>query len=182
MSAPPRGLGIARSALRIAIGLLFIGHGGQKLFGWFGGGGLPAAEAEMQALGLRPARATARVAAASQLGAGGLAAVGLCSPAAYSVIAANMITVMRTANRGKGPWGKNGGWEYPLVLTLAVGALAEGEPDPLSLDRALGRESHGLRWAAFVLGAALAGSMAATAISRAQRAEEAAEPQEESPS
>ena len=25
--------------LRIVVGLLFIGHGTQKLFGWFGGGG-----------------------------------------------------------------------------------------------------------------------------------------------
>ena len=29
----------ALALLRVAVGLLFIGHGGQKLFGWFGGMG-----------------------------------------------------------------------------------------------------------------------------------------------
>ena len=31
---------LARTILRVTVGLLFIGHGTQKLFGWFGGGGL----------------------------------------------------------------------------------------------------------------------------------------------
>jgi uncharacterized membrane protein YphA (DoxX/SURF4 family) len=33
-------MGLFRLLARITIGLLFIGHGTQKLFGWFGGGGL----------------------------------------------------------------------------------------------------------------------------------------------
>ena len=38
----------ARSILRIGVGLLFMGHGAQKLFGWFGGfGGRPGATAEL---------------------------------------------------------------------------------------------------------------------------------------
>ena len=31
---------LARTILRVTVGLLFVGHGTQKLFGWFGGGGL----------------------------------------------------------------------------------------------------------------------------------------------
>jgi putative oxidoreductase len=31
-------MGLFRLVARTRIGLLFVGHGGQKLFGWFGGG------------------------------------------------------------------------------------------------------------------------------------------------
>ena len=33
-------MGVFRLVARVTIGLLFAGHGTQKLFGWFGGGGL----------------------------------------------------------------------------------------------------------------------------------------------
>jgi putative oxidoreductase len=33
-------MGLFRLLARTTIGLLFVGHGTQKLFGWFGGGGL----------------------------------------------------------------------------------------------------------------------------------------------
>jgi putative oxidoreductase len=32
-------MGLFRLLARVTIGLLFVGHGTQKLFGWFGGGG-----------------------------------------------------------------------------------------------------------------------------------------------
>ena len=32
-------MGLFRLLARATIGLLFVGHGTQKLFGWFGGGG-----------------------------------------------------------------------------------------------------------------------------------------------
>ena len=39
---------VTHAILRIGVGLLFMGHGAQKLFGWFGGfGGRPGATAEL---------------------------------------------------------------------------------------------------------------------------------------
>jgi putative oxidoreductase len=35
-------MGVGLLTLRIVVGAFFIGHGCQKLFGWFGGHGLPA--------------------------------------------------------------------------------------------------------------------------------------------
>ena len=40
--------------LRIAIGIIFLAHGGQKLFGWFGGGGLGPTGAAFDAMGFQP--------------------------------------------------------------------------------------------------------------------------------
>ena len=41
--------------LRTVIGLLFIGHGTQKLLGWWGGGGIQGTTGMMNGLGYRPA-------------------------------------------------------------------------------------------------------------------------------
>ena len=41
--------------LRLVVGLLFAGHGAQKLFGWFGGRGIRATESFFGNLGLNPA-------------------------------------------------------------------------------------------------------------------------------
>lgn len=45
--------------LRFAVGLTLAAHGGQKLFGWFGGGGISATAAGMEYLGFRPGRVAA---------------------------------------------------------------------------------------------------------------------------
>ena len=42
-----------------SVGGLFVGHGTQKLFGWFGGSGLETTAAGFEHLGLRPAKANA---------------------------------------------------------------------------------------------------------------------------
>ncbi|TME55298.1 MAG: DoxX family membrane protein, partial [Chloroflexi bacterium] len=43
--------------LRVVVGLLFVGHGTQKLFGWFGGGGIKGSQGYFQSLGYPPAMA-----------------------------------------------------------------------------------------------------------------------------
>jgi putative oxidoreductase len=162
-------LGLFRTLLRIVIGLLFVGHGGQKLLGWFGGDGLDASTAEMRALRLEPARANAVLAGASQLVAGAFVAVGLLTTFGCAVIAANMITAIRTACAGKGPWGLRGGWEYQLVLTLALLALAEDGPGKLSLDHLIGIDYWSARWAAGALVAAVLAATTAIVLGRSLR-------------
>jgi len=48
---------LGRLLLRLVIGGLFIGHGTQKLFGWFGGPGLEATSQGFGSMGLAPGRA-----------------------------------------------------------------------------------------------------------------------------
>lgn len=66
--------------VRIVVGLLFFGHGAQKLFGWFGGGGLNATTGWLGSIGLHPARFWALLAGLSEFGGGILLALGLLNP------------------------------------------------------------------------------------------------------
>jgi putative oxidoreductase len=152
--------GLANAATRGIVGLLFVGHGLRKLTPALGGPGLEGATAQMEGLGLRPARANALSAATTQLAGGALLTAGLLTPVASAAIAGNMFVAMRTSCAGKGPWGVNGGWEYPLVLAAAALGLAEHGPGPMSLDRALGSERNGPAIAAASLAAALASAAA----------------------
>ena len=53
---------IGRLLVRLVVGGLFIGHGTQKLFGWFGGYGPDATGQFFESLGLRPGRRNAMAA------------------------------------------------------------------------------------------------------------------------
>jgi uncharacterized membrane protein YphA (DoxX/SURF4 family) len=49
--------------LRVVLGSIFIAHGTQKLFGWFGGGGMEGTQGFIGKLGLKPEKFWANVAA-----------------------------------------------------------------------------------------------------------------------
>ena len=68
---------LGRTALRWVIGPLFVGHGTQKLFGWFGGNGLEATAGFFEKLGYKPGEPWGAVAGLSETGGGVLFAVGL---------------------------------------------------------------------------------------------------------
>jgi hypothetical protein len=54
-------------AIRIVVGLFLIGHGTQKLFGWFGGYGFVGTGRFFESLGYRPGPRTALLAAPAKL-------------------------------------------------------------------------------------------------------------------
>lgn len=149
---------LGRLLLRLAVGGSFVGHGTQKLFGWFGGKGLDATAQGFERLGLRPGRRNAIAAGAAEAGGGALLAAGLATPLAASVLTATMLTAINTVHGKNGPWLSNGGYEYNVVLIAAALALVEVGPGGLSLDAALGRERTGSGW---TLAALLAGALGA---------------------
>ena len=165
---------IGRLLLRLVVGGLFVGHGTQKLFGWFGGQGLDATAQGFDQLGLRPGRRNAIAAGVAEAGGGALLAAGLETPLAASVLTATMLTAIRRVHAKKGPWLSNGGYEYNVVLIAAALALAEAGPGRPSLDAARGRERCGPGWALAALGAGALGAIAANAA--ATRAAEAVPP------
>lgn len=137
---------IGRLLLRTLIGGLFVGHGTQKLFGWFGGDGLQATGETFEKLGLHPGERHAALAGAAEAGGGALLLVGLETPFAAAAIVATMLTAIHRVHFKNGPWTTKGGYEYNAVLIAAALTLAELGPGPLSLDAARGRERAGVRW------------------------------------
>jgi putative oxidoreductase len=169
---------LGRLAARLVIGGLFIGHGTQKLFGWFGGPGREGTERMMEKLEMRPPRANALLVGAAETAGGGMVASGFLTPAGASALIASMITAIRKVHGTKGVWNSQGGYEFNLVLIAALLALVDGGPGPISVDRLLGLDETGHRWALAALAAGAAGSAIAIEAGRrlAEEQEAASEP------
>jgi putative oxidoreductase len=148
---------LMRTVLRVLIGGLFVGHGTQKLFGWFGGYGPDGTGQFFESVGIRPGRRNAMVAGASEAGGGALLALGLFTPVAGTLLTAVMSQAIRSLKMDKGPFAQDGGWELEALLAAAALTFVEIGPGPLSLDAALDMEHSGTGWALLALGAGLAG-------------------------
>lgn len=148
--------------LRVIVGVLFIGHGTQKLFGWFEGEGLRDTGASFDSLGLRPGAQQATTAGVSETVGGALIASGFLTPLGSALITGVMTQAIRTVHAGKGPWFTAGGWEYNVVLIATVFAIADLGPGDWSLDHALDIEHAGALWATTAVGVGAAAPMLAT--------------------
>jgi putative oxidoreductase len=158
------GMNLGRLLLRVAVGSIFVEHGTQKLFGWFGGDG-PAGTGEFfESLGLRPGRRNAIAVGIAESGGGALLALGLATPAAAAAVGSVVVTALRTAIwRDRIEVGTGG---YELLLLANAVAIVNIGPGQWSLDAALGRERRGAGWAGVTFGAALVGSAIAIAAGR----------------
>ena len=164
--------------VRTLLGGLMIGHGTQKLFGWFGGHGPEGTGQFFESLGLRPGRRNALAAGAAEAGGGALIALGLLTPLGGAAVTGSMATAIATVHGPRGPWVTEGGWEYNAVIIAAAAAITDAGPGPLSLDAARGRERWGAGWALAQLVAGLGGAAAAVMLGRAS-GEEAPVPEAE---
>jgi putative oxidoreductase len=151
--------------LRLFVGLLFAGHGAQKLFGWFGGGGPQGTAAFFASIGYRAPAAMAVLAGISEFGGGLLLATGLLTPVAALLLANMMLNAIATVVWPKGFFG---GYEFELTLLIVVIALTATGPGELSLDDAIGWADNitGIAWASLVLAAAIVVSLITTTLGR----------------
>jgi putative oxidoreductase len=147
-----------RAILRFTIGPLFIGHGTQKLFGWFGGHGLEATGSAFEGMGMRPGRRHATAAGLAETAGGALVTLGLLTPLAASLLSGVMVTAIRKVHARNGVWATGGGFEYNAVLIGALAALVEQGPGRPSLDAALWSRLRGPALAVASIGAGAAGS------------------------
>jgi putative oxidoreductase len=125
-------------ALRVTLGLVFLGHGAQKSIGAFGGPGFAGATGFIGNLGFRPARLWAGLAVGGELLAGALYLLGLFTPVAGLLVLGTMGVAIAKVHGPKGFFVQNGGFEYNLVLIIAAVALALVGPGAYSLDHLLG--------------------------------------------
>ena len=164
-----------RLLMRATVGGIFVEHGTQKLFGWFGGHGPDGTGQFFESVGLRPGRRQAVAAGIAEAGGGALLALGIATPAAAAALGSVMVTALSNVVwRDGSPVGTGG---YELLLLANALATAELGPGRLSVDGALGLERRGTRWAALVLGAALAGTAAAVAAGKSGGAAQPEEPE-----
>ena len=125
---------LALPLLRTLIGGLFVGHGTQKLFGWFGGGGPDGTGQFFEMSGLRPGKRNALAAGASEAVGGTLFALNRGVPVAGTFLAGTMWAAIWAVHKEKGPWVTDGGWEYNAVLLAAFATVVEEEHGaPLAL-------------------------------------------------
>ncbi|HLO13004.1 MAG TPA: DoxX family protein [Pseudoneobacillus sp.] len=120
--------------IRLVIGVLFVGHGAQKLFGWFGGYGLKGTGGWMESIGIKPGVAMALIAGLSELIGGLLFAFGLLTPLAGLMIAATMVMAIKKVHGANGLWSTQNGYEYNLTLLVVAIGIALIGPGQYALD------------------------------------------------
>jgi len=126
---------------RIVIGLLMAAHGSQKLFGWFGGHGIAGTGAFFEALGFRPGRFFATVAAATEIVSGILVALGLFGPVGPALMLSVMIVAAVSVHWKNGLFAQSNGIELALFYGTVAVALALTGFGKYSLDSLLGLQS-----------------------------------------
>ncbi|MEV3987816.1 DoxX family membrane protein [Streptomyces sp. NPDC049837] len=143
-------------ALRVGTGAVLAAHGAQKLFGWFGGGGLDGTSKAMEAMGFRPGRQSAVAAGLGEAGGGTLLMLGLATPAAGAAAAGAMAGAV-SVHAPAGFFSQSGGFEYPAYLGFMAAAIGVTGAGRYSLDHVTGhRFDRPLVLAAAFVGSALA--------------------------
>ena len=124
--------------LRVVVGVVLVGHGTQKLFGWFGGHGRRGTGAFFELLGYRPGVLFAVIAGLSEAGGGALLALGFLTPLAGAAVVGVMLNAASSL-RGRGPWVDERWLGVHRSCSPPVGAsIALTGPGSVSVDHALG--------------------------------------------
>ena len=135
LTATHAGYGI--TVLRIIVGLTFVAHGSQKLFGWFGGYGLEGVAQWMESIGLAPGYLMALAAGSAEFFGGVALIIGLLARPAAAVLAVTMLVAIVTVHLANGFFMSNNGYEFALALLAASVAIAFEGAGKLSVDKRL---------------------------------------------
>ena len=128
-------LGLA--LLRIVAGLLFMQHGVQKLFGWYGGMGAPGATAELFAM--------MGLAGVLETFGGLLIVLGLFTRPVAFVLAGEMAVAYFMAHLPQGPVPLLNGGELAVLYCFIYLFFATNGPGRFSLDAMMGRNRSDAR-------------------------------------
>ncbi|TBU71605.1 DoxX family protein [Pseudomonas daroniae] len=127
--------GYGLTILRVLVGIIFVAHGSQKLFGWFGGYGLAGVAQWMESIGLAPGYLMALMAGSAEF-FGGLALIlGLLVRPAAVVLTFTLLVAIFSVHIGNGFFMSDNGYEFALALMAATLALLVDGAGRLSLDK-----------------------------------------------
>ncbi|MDQ7986902.1 DoxX family protein [Pseudomonas sp. G34] len=127
--------GFGLTILRVLVGITFMAHGSQKLFGWFGGYGLAGVAQWMESIGLAPGYLMALMAGSAEFFGGVALVIGLLVRPASAVLAITMLVAIFSVHIGNGFFMANNGYEFALALLAATLALLVEGAGRLSLDK-----------------------------------------------
>src|SRR3954453_15601004 len=127
-------INIGLLTIRLVVGLLFVGHGAQKLFGWFGGHGVKGTGGWFESIGMKPGVTMALFAGLAELIGGILFAIGLLTPLAGIMIAGTMVMAIVKVHAPNGLWATSNGYEYNLTLLAVAISIALIGPGEYALD------------------------------------------------
>jgi len=114
--------------IRLVVGFIMMGHGAQKLFGWFGGYGLKGTGGWLDSIGLKPGVTMALLAGLGELAGGALFAAGVLTGIGAALIALTMLVAIVKVHGQNGLWVTQNGYEYNLVLIAAAVGVALSGP------------------------------------------------------
>ena len=126
--------------MRAALGLCFVAHGSQKLFGWFGGGGIAGTTAFFRSIGFSAPHAFAYVSGIIEFFGGIAIALGFLTVVAAVGLLAEMLIAISTVSYAAGFFvtAQKIGWELNVYLIGLLAALLVMGPGAWSADSVLG--------------------------------------------
>ncbi|MCG9677196.1 DoxX family protein [Vibrio sp. Isolate24] len=127
--------GYSALALRIPVGIIFMAHGAQKLFGWFGGYGLEGTGQWMASIGLGPGVLMAFLAGSAEFFGGLLILLGMLTRPASVALAFTMLVAIFSVHFENGLFMANNGYEFGLALMAASISLALSGSGKAALDQ-----------------------------------------------
>ena len=120
--------------LRAVLAAVFIYHGGQKLFGIFGGYGIAGTAGWMASVGIPFPTVSTVLAGGTEFFGGLVLLLGTGARIAAIPMAFTMLVAILTAHRGAFD-ARAGGMEYPLTLGVVLVALALVGPGRLTVGK-----------------------------------------------
>jgi putative oxidoreductase len=131
---------VAPLVIRIVLGIIFIAHGSQKLFGAFGGHGITGVIGMMKQLNVNPPVVWAWIVTLTEF-LGGLGVLfGLLTRWAGLGLAVNMVVAIALVHWRHGLFSGGGGFEYPMALFGMSLALLFWGAGKISIEGAFGKE------------------------------------------
>ena len=133
----------SHALVRLALGVVFVAHGSQKVFGWVGGPGLKATIQMFQQYMKVPPAATVTAALIELLGGLAMLLGVLARPAALGLIVVMLVAIVKVHGRHgffinfSGTPGKGHGFEFNFVLIAMALSILLGGAGAFSIDRVL---------------------------------------------
>ena len=131
-------IGVGLLVLRVVLGVIFIGHGAQKLFGSFGGPHISGFAKMLEQLGVKPGRPMAILTGLAEFVGGILVMLGFLTPVAALALIVVMIVAIVAVHLKNGFFITNGGYEFNLALVGIALTLLIAGAGAYSFDYVLG--------------------------------------------